>query len=136
MLETKKVVVFCDGGSRGNPGPSASGVVIKSTNGKILGEYCEFLGEKTNNFAEYSAVILALQKLREMQVESATFYLDSLLVVQQLKGIYKIKHPDMIELYKKVQSLASGMQLEFNHVLRAKNKEADAMVNQCLDSQL
>lgn len=131
-----KVIVFCDGGSRGNPGPSASGVVIKTTNGKLVGEYCEYLGEKTNNFAEYSAVILALEKLRELKIDEADFFLDSQLVVQQLKGIYKVKHPDMIELNKKVQSLASGITLTFSHVLREKNKEADAMVNKCLDTEI
>lgn len=135
-MADSKVIVFCDGGSRGNPGPSASGVVIKSTNGKILGEYCEYLGEKTNNFAEYSAVILALEKLRELKIDEADFFLDSQLVVQQLRGIYKIKHPDMIELSKKVQALATGMTLTFSHVLREKNKEADAMVNKCLDAEI
>jgi ribonuclease HI len=134
MIEQEEVVVFCDGGSRGNPGPAASGVVIKSTNGKILGEYCEYLGEKTNNFAEYSAVILALQKLHESKIKKADFYLDSLLVVQQLNGNYKVKHPDMKLLFLEVQKLCMGIELTFSHVLRAKNKEADAMVNQCLDA--
>lgn len=133
MVDTK-VVVYCDGGSRGNPGPSASGVVIKTTNGKILGEYCEFLGERTNNYAEYSAVILAMQKLKEMGVEKADFYLDSQLVVRQLNGEYKIKHQDMKLLFAKVIELAGKIEVSYTHVLREKNKEADAMVNKCLDN--
>jgi ribonuclease HI len=135
-MASEKVIVFCDGGSRGNPGPAASGVVIKTTNGKILGEYCEYLGKKTNNFAEYSAVILALQELHKMKIEKADFFLDSQLVVQQLNGNYRVKHADMLDLFKQVQHLANGMDLSFEHVLREKNKEADAMVNQCLDSQI
>ncbi len=135
-MVNSKIEVFCDGGSRGNPGPSAAGVVIKTTEGKILGEYCEYLGIKTNNYAEYWAVILALQKLHEMEIQKADFYLDSMLVVQQLCGVYKVKHPDMKLLFDKVQALIEGIDLSFTHVLRAKNTEADAMVNQCLDANV
>ncbi len=134
MADTE-VIVYCDGGSRGNPGPSASGVVIKSTKGKVLAEYCEFLGERTNNYAEYSAVILALQKLHEMGVSKADFYLDSQLVVRQLNGEYKIKHQDMKLLFAKVEELSRGIEVSYTHVLRADNKEADAMVNKCLDAE-
>lgn len=134
-MADSQVVVYCDGGSRGNPGPSASGVVIKSTEGKILAEYCEFLGEKTNNFAEYSAVILALQKLQEMGVKKADFYLDSQLVVRQLNGEYKIKHQDMKLLFAKVIELSKEIEVSYTHVLREHNKEADAMVNKCLDAE-
>ncbi len=135
-MADSKIEVFCDGGSRGNPGPAAAGVVIKTTNGKILGEYCEYLGIKTNNYAEYWAVIVALERLHEMRIKKADFYLDSMLVVQQLCGVYKVKHPDMKLLFARVQQLMEGMELTFTHVLRAKNTEADAMVNQCLDANV
>lgn len=134
-MADSQVVVYCDGGSRGNPGPSASGVVIKSTDGKILAEYCEFLGERTNNYAEYSAVILAFQKLQEMGVKKADFYLDSQLVVRQLNGEYKIKHQDMKLLFAKVIELSKEIEVSYTHVLREHNKEADAMVNKCLDAE-
>ncbi len=135
-MANQKVSVYCDGGSRGNPGPAAAGVVIKTTDGKVMGEYCEYLGIKTNNYAEYWAVIVALQKLHEMKIVKANFYLDSMLVVQQLCGVYKVKHPDMKLLFAKVVQLSEGLELTFTHVLRAKNTEADAMVNKCLDANI
>ncbi len=135
-MANQTVKVYCDGGSRGNPGPAAAGVVIRTTEGEILGEYCEYLGEKTNNYAEYWAVVIALQKLHEMKVQKADFYLDSMLVVQQLCGVYKVKHPDMKLLFAKVQDLMGDIELTFTHVLRANNTEADAMVNKCLDANI
>ncbi len=130
-----KVIVFCDGGSRGNPGPAALGVVIKTTKGEIIEEIGEYLGEQTNNYAEYSAVITALNKLREMKVKSADFYLDSELAVRQLNGIYKVKNEGLKVLYSKVLEAIGEMNITFTHVYREDNTEADAMVNQVLDSQ-
>jgi ribonuclease HI len=130
-----KVIVYCDGGSRGNPGPAALGVVIKTINGEIIEEIGEYLGEQTNNYAEYSAVLTALNKLRAMKVKSADFYLDSELVVQQLKGIYKVKNEGLKVLYSKVLEAIGEMNITFTHVYRKDNVEADAIVNQVLDSQ-
>ncbi len=130
-----KVIVFCDGGSRGNPGPAALGVVIKTTKGEIIEEMGEYLGEQTNNYAEYSAVITALNKLREMKVDSADFYLDSELAVRQLNGIYKVKNEGLKVLHSKVLEAIGEMNITFTHVYREYNTEADAMVNQVLDSQ-
>jgi len=130
-----KVIVFCDGGSRGNPGPAALGVVIKTTKGEIIEEIGEYLGEQTNNYAEYSAVITALNKLREMKVKSADFYLDSELAVRQLNGIYKVKNEGLKVLHSKVLEAIGEMNITFTHVYREDNTEADAMVNQVLDSQ-
>lgn len=130
-----KVIVYCDGGSRGNPGPAALGVVIKTINGEIIEEIGEYLGEQTNNYAEYSAVLTALNKLRAMKVKSADFYLDSELVVQQLKGIYKVKNEGLKVLYSKVLEAIGEMNITFTHVYRKDNVEADAIVNQVLDGQ-
>lgn len=130
-----KVVVYCDGGSRGNPGPAALGVVIKTTKGEIIEEIGEYLGVQTNNYAEYSAVVVALKKLTEMGVKSADFYLDSELVVRQLSGEYKVKNEGLKELHSKVLGAIGTMNISFTHVYREDNKEADAMVNQVLDSQ-
>ncbi len=133
------VKVFCDGGSRGNPGPAASGVVITTTNDEVIGEYHEYLGLRTNNYAEYSAVILGLSELKAHQgVARADFYLDSELVTKQLNGQYRVKHVDMKPLYTRVQELlaATGIEVSFSHVRREYNKLADAQVNVCLDAQI
>ena len=127
------VKVFCDGGSRGNPGPSASGVVIESTGGEIIEEFGKYLGIQTNNYAEYSAVVEALKKLKELEVKKADFYLDSELVVKQLNGAYKVKNANIKPLYEEVISLKVDLDVSFTHIYRNDNKAADAMVNKVLD---
>ena len=129
-----KVLVYCDGGSRGNPGPSALGVVIKTTKEEIIEEIGEFLGEQTNNYAEYMAVVRAMEFIQEKGIKSAKFYLDSQLVVRQLNGEYKIKSENIKHLNQRVNELRSGLDVSFEHVYRENNKEADAVVNQVLDS--
>ena len=128
------VVIYCDGGSRGNPGPSALGVVIKTTKGEIIEEIGEFLGEQTNNYAEYMAVVKALEFVKAKNISKARFYLDSELVVKQLNGLYKIKSDNIKHLNQRVNELRSGLDVSFEHVYRENNKEADAIVNQVLDS--
>lgn len=130
----EQVVVFCDGGSRGNPGPSALGVVIKTTKGEIISEIGEFLGVQTNNYAEYMAVVRAMEYLKENGIKSAQFYLDSQLVVRQLNGEYKIKSDNIKHLNQKVNELRADIDVSFEHVYRENNKEADAEVNKVLDS--
>lgn len=131
----ERIKVFCDGGSRGNPGPAASGVVFTTTKDEVIGEFHEYLGVKTNNVAEYRAVILGLKQLREQGRTGADFYLDSELVTKQINGEYKVKHEDMKPLYTEVMQLAKGLDLTFSHVRREFNKLADAQVNICLDAQ-
>lgn len=131
---SQKVIVNCDGGSRGNPGPSALGVVIATQDGNIIEEIGEYLGEQTNNYAEYSAVVVALEKLKDMNINDADFYLDSELIVRQLNGIYKVKNENIKPLNIRVNKLAEGMNLTFTHVYRKDNKLADAIVNEVLDS--
>lgn len=133
------VKVFCDGGSRGNPGPAAAGVVITTREDEVIGEYNQYLGVRTNNYAEYSAVILGLSQLKDSkELVRADFYLDSELVTRQLNGQYKVKHVDMKPLYTQVQELLSEVSVEvsFAHVRRAFNTLADAQVNICLDTHL
>lgn len=131
---SKTVQVYCDGGSRGNPGPAAAGAVILRDK-EVITELQDYLGVATNNVAEYSAVILALHKLHELKLTRADFFLDSELVVRQLTGIYKVKNPDMKKLFDQVQKLSIGLDLTFTHVLRTNNKHADSLVNVCLDKQ-
>ncbi len=133
------IKVFCDGGSRGNPGPAAAGVVITTTKDEVIGEYNQYLGVRTNNYAEYSAVILGLGQLKDSkELVQADFYLDSELVTKQLNGQYKVKHVDMKPLYGRVQELLAELDAEvsFAHVRRAFNTLADAQVNICLDAHL
>lgn len=143
MSDFKEITINTDGGSRGNPGPSAIGVVIKSEN-QTIGEISEYLGVTTNNVAEYSAVLKALEYLdqNKIKAEKIIFILDSELVVKQINGLYKVKLPHLQELNQKVKSQISMLitqnqiqKFAFVNVLREKNKEADALVNSCLDSQ-
>ena len=135
-MATKEIKIYCDGGSRGNPGPSAAGVVITTTDDRVLAEYCEYLGIQTNNFAEYSAVLLALRNLNEYKDYRLKFYLDSQLVVRQLNGEYKVKNTNIKNLYEQIISQIEDIQISFEHVYREYNKLADAQVNRCLDDQI
>lgn len=128
------VIVNCDGGSRGNPGKSALGVVIKTSKGEIIEEIGEYLGVQTNNYAECMAVVKALEVLREKELYKADFYLDSELVVKQIRGEYKIKSENIAHLHERIKELSKGMELSFQHVYRKDNVEADAQVNKVLDS--
>jgi ribonuclease HI len=128
------VIVNCDGGSRGNPGKSALGVVIKTSKGEIIEEIGEYLGIQTNNYAECMAVVKALEVLREKDLFKARFYLDSELVVKQINGEYKIKSENIAHLHQRIKELSKGMELTFEHVYRKDNTEADKMVNQVLDA--
>ncbi len=132
-----KIIIFTDGGSRGNPGPAAAGAVIDAGKERLI---CgKFLGVNTNNFAEYSAVIIALERLLEEGQENPTnmqinLFADSLLVVKQLNGEFKVKNANIKPLYEKVKLLESNFGLvSYFHIPREKNKEADAQVNRILD---
>jgi ribonuclease HI len=131
----KKVIINADGGSRGNPGPSASGFVIQDQSGEqVLETGGKFLGITTNNQAEYRAVLFALQRAKELQVEEIEFRLDSLLVVNQMKGIYKVKNKDLAVVYEQIKKLVQEFkEVKFVHVLREYNKLADAKANRLMD---
>jgi|SRR3989344_142667 len=129
--------IFCDGGARGNPGPAAYGFVIKE-NGKTIKKEGKTLGIATNNFAEYTAVIEALKWLLDgYEGQDLNFFLDSQLVASQLSGIYKVKNAQIRELVLKVKNLETSFgQIKYMYIPREQNKEADAMVNRALDSEL
>lgn len=132
----KVVKTFTDGGSRGNPGPSASGYVILDENDGILEEGGEYLGITTNNQAEYQAVKLALEQARKYQPDEVQMFMDSLLVVNQMTGVYKIKNRDLWPIYEAIKELASYFKkVTFTHVRREYNTMADSQVNIVLDSQ-
>jgi ribonuclease HI len=133
-MANKTIKIFCDGGSRGNPGPAAAGVVFLTSDNKLIAEYNEYLGIQTNNFAEYRAVTLALDNLGEYKKYKIEFYLDSMLVVKQLNGEYKVKNANIKPLYQDIVGKLAGLEVSFTHVYREDNKLADEQVNICLDS--
>ena len=133
--------IFCDGGARGNPGPAATGFLIKDSKGNVLVKKGKFIGRATNNVAEYQAVIEALkwisknQSVISYQLSAISFYLDSQLVVKQLNGLYKIKDSKMYNLVIQVRGLENQIKSKiiYHHIPREKNKEADMILNQALD---
>ncbi|MFH1838231.1 MAG: ribonuclease HI family protein [Candidatus Kuenenbacteria bacterium] len=130
-----KLKIYTDGGARGNPGPSGIGVVIKYDD-KIL-EFSEFIGNATNNQAEYKAVILALEEAKKLKAKEIDFYSDSELIVNQLNQKYKVKNKELSFLFLKVWNLSLNFnKITYTHILREQNKEADKLVNQILDKKL
>lgn len=129
-----KVITYTDGGARGNPGPAAAGVVIKDEKGNTLSSFGTYLGSQTNNFAEYTALLNALEKAKELGASEVDCVLDSELVVKQMRGEYKVKEPTLQKLFIKVYNAAAQFKkVTYRHVLRSLNKEADAEVNKILD---
>ena len=132
----QNIIVYTDGGARGNPGPAGAGVVIKEGD-TLLAEVKQFIGEhQTNNWAEYEAVIIAIGKLLELLLRdrNVEFRLDSLLVVEQLKGNWKIKEAGLKIQAAKVQSLLKDFgEVTFTHVPREENTDADRLVNEAID---
>jgi ribonuclease HI len=136
----EKIIIHTDGGARGNPGPAGIGAVIEDADGNVLATVSKYIGEQTNNYAEYEALIVALaaarqmfgKKLHDMQV---SIYMDSELVVRQLTGAYRVKDAALKEQFARVGQLAGTLRhISYNHVLRAKNARADALVNDAIDN--
>lgn len=133
--DDNRVIVYTDGGSRGNPGHSAAGFVVLNTEGHVLLEGGEYLGITTNNQAEYHGVRLGLEKVLEMGVKQVDFRLDSMLVVNQMKGIYQIKNRDLWPINERIKELVQKFdKVTFSHVRREFNRHADGMVNKILDA--
>lgn len=133
-MKKDKLIIYCDGGSRGNPGPAGLGVVIYDEDKNILFEISEFLGIATNNQAEYKGVLQAIKKAKELKAKELTFYLDSELIVKQMKGQYRVKNRGLIPIYMEIRKYILEFQkVEFNHVRREYNKEADALANIAMD---
>lgn len=129
-----KLIMHTDGGARGNPGPAGIGAVLKDEKGKVLTEISEYIGETTNNVAEYKAVIAGLEKAKELGATEVRCFLDSLLVVEQLKRNYKVKDANLATLFVKAWNLMQGFKkVTFTHIERAKNKDADRLVNEAID---
>lgn len=130
-------VLFADGGARGNPGPAALGAVLVDESGGVLCEVGEFLGTTTNNVAEWRALLAGLAAALEMGVDDLKVRLDSELVVRQLSGDYRVKHPDLIPLHDRARSLMRRFaHVDVRHIPRNQNTLADAVVNAVLDARM
>jgi ribonuclease HI len=137
-----KTIIYCDGGSRGNPGPAAIGLILTDEKGRVIKEYAEKIGRATNNEAEYESLIFALQKAKllfggkkskTMEIEIRT---DSEFVVKQMNGRYKVLDRKIEQLFLKTWNLKIDFgEVKFIHVPREKNWEADKLVNKALDSK-
>jgi ribonuclease HI len=128
------LLAYIDGGARGNPGPAGYGVLIKDQDGHKIAELSEYLGHQTNNYAEYSGLLAALQYALSHGHSALRVISDSELMVKQIRGQYKVKSPTLLELYRRAQSLIAKLDwFSIQHVLRAQNREADGLANAAMD---
>ena len=139
----KKVTIYIDGASRGNPGPAGTGVVFCNEKNQCIKEYAKYLGTATNNEAEYSACILALEKFKSFfgkkiaKISEIEIRSDSQLLVKQMKGEYKIMDEKLQKLFLQAWNLRMDFKkVKFKSIPREKNKEADRLANEAIDSQI
>ena len=127
-------IAYIDGGARGNPGPAAYGVVIRTPEGKMLAELAKYLGARTNNFAEYSGLLAALEYAQQQNFPGLKVFSDSELLVKQMNGEYKVSNPTLKILHGQAKEMVRKLQhFSIHHVLRSYNRQADALVNAVLD---
>ncbi|MBI5728318.1 MAG: ribonuclease HI family protein [Candidatus Magasanikbacteria bacterium] len=131
-----KLITYTDGGARDNPGPAATGIVIKDEHGQTIAAYGEYLGEQTNNYAEYRAIISALKKSKELGATEVECLADSKLVVEQLNGRWKVREPALQKLFVQAWNAKQVFRkVTIRHIRRENNREADREVNKVLDSR-
>lgn len=129
-----KCITYTDGGARGNPGPAGIGIIIKNEKGELVEEFGRYIGETTNNQAEYRALLAALERCRELGAKEVECRLDSELVVKQMRREYKVKDPGLASIFVQVWNVMIHFKkVTFHHIPRERNKEADKMVNDALD---
>ena len=138
----EKIIIYTDGGSRGNPGEAAIGIVIKNEKGETLKKYGEAIGRATNNEAEYNAAIFALKKVKQLFGGEKTVHMaleirmDSELVARQLSGVYKIEEEKLFRPFITIWNLKMNFgKIVFRHIPREQNKEADRLLNEALDAK-
>lgn len=129
-----KLTIYTDGASRNNPGDAGVGAVIKDEDGKIVETVSEYLGVATNNVAEYTALIRALETALKFRPDDVDCFLDSQLIVRQMNGAYRIKNPTLLRLADKVRRLSRKIgRIQFHHIGRENNREADRLANEAID---
>jgi probable phosphoglycerate mutase len=134
MPTSSEIVAHVDGGSRGNPGPAAYGVAIETPQGKSVTAFAKFLGETTNNFAEYQGLLAALEYALSHGYPRLRVLTDSELMARQISGSYKVRSPDLKPLYDKAQAMIARLEsFSIRHVYREQNREADRLANQAMD---
>lgn len=132
--QTEQITVYTDGGSRGNPGPAAAGFILADPNGNQLQAKALFLGQTTNNIAEYTAIIKALEAAKQIGAKRLTVFSDSELLVKQINGQYKVKSEQLRPLFRQTINLINEFEdCKVKHITRDKNKQADELVNQALN---
>ncbi len=130
----EKLHIMTDGAARGNPGPAGIGAVISDSNGTVIEEHSSYIGEATNNVAEYRALIMALVEVRKHNAQELVIRLDSELLVKQLNGEYRVKNAGLAPLYAAARSLLKGYRrCDIGHIPRARNREADRLANEAID---
>ena len=135
-MQIQEAKLFTDGGSRGNPGPSAIAFAICEMDGSVVEKSGDYIGETTNNQAEYQALKMGLKRAAELEIKQLIVNMDSELVVKQINGLYKIKNAELLPHYQEVKQLAGKFEeITFQHVPRALNAIADKEVNRILDQQ-
>lgn len=136
MTPNDACTIHTDGGARGNPGPAAFAFTLERDGAPVV-EDKGYIGETTNNIAEYTAVVRALEKARDLGVRRVRLLSDSELMVQQMNGAYKVKNPGLLPLYEKAQGLCEHFDaVEFSHIRREHNSRADRLCNEALDAAL
>lgn len=133
-MNMDKLIIYTDGGARGNPGPAGIGAAIYDQAHRPVGEISEYLGVATNNQAEYRALIAALRRASELGAVELECYLDSELVVKQLNHEYKVKNKDLAPLFLTIHNLSLNFKkITYRHIPRERNKEADRLANEAMD---
>jgi probable phosphoglycerate mutase len=134
MPSTPEIVAHIDGGSRGNPGPAAYGVAIETAQGRPLTAFAKFIGETTNNFAEYQGLLAALNYALSHGYARLRVLTDSELMTRQISGSYKVRSPDLKPLHDKARAMIARLEsFSIRHVYREQNREADRLANQAMD---
>ena len=129
-----RLLIHTDGAARGNPGPAGAGAILRDESGTVVAEIAEGLGRATNNVAEWTAVLLALEEARRLGAERVDLRMDSQLVARQITGIYRVKHPDLQPIHARVMELLRGFDgYTVGHVPRELNKDADRLSNVAID---
>ena len=133
-MKNKKLFLYTDGGSRGNPGPSGIGVIVLDAKRKKIKEASKYIGETTNNVAEYSALVCGLEEARALGADEIVVYMDSELLAKQLNGEYRVKDENIKVLFEKALGILKNFEsFEIKHIAREKNKEADKLANKAIN---